>query len=68
MFDRESCPSSELIGQRVLDETPAIAGSAWLIARLSGLDAAFLPVDKDPGRVILGLHAPTNVKTAILLT
>jgi hypothetical protein len=40
LFDGESCPGSELIGQCVLDKAPAIAGSHGLIARLSGLDVA----------------------------
>jgi hypothetical protein len=40
LFDGESCPRSELIGQCVLDKAPAIAGSHGLIARLSGLDVA----------------------------
>jgi PAS domain-containing protein len=46
----------------------AIASSPRPTARLSGLGATFLPVDNDPGRPVLGLHAPTNVKTPTLLT
>src|ERR1700727_865062 len=67
-FDHESCPSSELIGQSVPDEAPAIAGPPWLIAKLSGLDAAFLPVDNDTGRPVFGLHAPMNVETPTIPT
>src|ERR1700722_15428295 len=46
----------------------AIASSPRPTARLSGLGATFLPVENDPGRPVLGLHAPTNVKTPTLLT
>ena len=34
LFDGESCPRSELIGQCVLDKAPAIAGSHGLIAKV----------------------------------
>src|SRR5690242_15271252 len=66
-FDRKGCPSSELIGQGVLDEAAATSGPARLSGSLSGLDAIFLPVDKNPWRPVLGLHAPTNVEARVLL-
>src|ERR1700722_256646 len=52
-FDRKSCPSSELIGQGVLDKASTTASAPRLIARWRGLDATFLPVDKNTGRPVL---------------
>src|ERR1700735_5537438 len=62
-FDREARPSAELIGQGVLDQSPTVARSPRLVGRLSDFDTAFLPVDKDPGRIVFILLAPPpNVK------
>ena len=49
-LDRESCPGSELIGQSLLDETPAVAGPRPPIRGSACVNAAFLPADRDPGR------------------
>src|ERR1700722_570502 len=67
-FDRKSCPGSELIGQRVLDEPPPASVPPASSRDSRRVDASFSPVDENPWRAILGFHSPTNIQTAVSLS
>src|SRR5271170_449624 len=61
-FDHESCPSSELIGQGVLDKSPPTSLPLASSRYLRRIDASFSPVDKNPRRAILGFRPPMNIQ------
>src|ERR1700722_2610447 len=67
-FDRKSCPSSELIGQRVLDKPPPASVPLACSRDSRRVDPSFSPVDKNPRRTLLGFGSPMNIQTAVSLS